>query len=98
MSNLTSISGACGIRGKDPAISTCNFFALPNRIPACHRYQLQPHANTDIECGASVPLYGQSAGGVEVKFVKQTNNRCAIANPGAAARHCSLEGFPSKGC
>jgi hypothetical protein len=50
-------------------------------MPACYRYELQPDANTDIECGASVPLYGQSGGGVEVKFVKQTNNRCAIANP-----------------
>ena len=56
-------------------------FALPNLMPACYRYELQPDANTDIECGASVPLYGQSGGGVEVKFVKQTNNRCAIANP-----------------
>jgi hypothetical protein len=55
---------------------------LPIRsLPACYRYELQPDANTDIECGASVPLYGQSGGGVEVKFVKQTNNRCAIANP-----------------
>jgi hypothetical protein len=40
-----------------------------------------PDANTDIECGASVPLYGQSGGGVEIKFVKHTNNRCAIASP-----------------
>lgn len=56
-------------------------FALPNLMPACYHYELQPDANTDIECGASVPLYGQSGGGVEVKFVKQRNNRCAIANP-----------------
>jgi hypothetical protein len=56
-------------------------FALPNLMPACYRYELQPDANTDIECGASVPLYGQSGGGVEVRFVAKTNNRCAIANP-----------------
>ena len=56
-------------------------FALPNLMPACYRYELQPDANTDIECGASVPLYGQSGGGVEVKFVNLTHNRCAIANP-----------------
>jgi hypothetical protein len=56
-------------------------FALPKLMPACYRYELQPDANTDIECGASVPLYGQSGGGVEVKFIAQANNRCAIANP-----------------
>lgn len=56
-------------------------FALPSLMPACYRYELQPDPNTDIECGASVPLYGQSGGGVEVKFVAQTNNRGAIANP-----------------
>ena len=56
-------------------------FALPNLMPACYRYELQPDLNTDIDCGASVPLYGQSGGGAEIKFVKQTNNRCAIANP-----------------
>jgi hypothetical protein len=56
-------------------------FALPNLMPACYRYELQPAPHTDIECGASVPLYGQSGGGVEVKFVTQANNRGAIANP-----------------
>jgi hypothetical protein len=28
-----------------------------------------------------IPLYGQSGGGVEVKFTALTNNRCAIADP-----------------
>jgi hypothetical protein len=56
-------------------------FALPSLMPACYRYELQPVSNTDIECGASVPLYGQSGGGVEVKFVAQASNRGAIANP-----------------
>lgn len=56
-------------------------FALPNLMPACFRYELQPVAGTLIECGASVPLYGQSGGGVEVKFTNLTNNRCAIADP-----------------
>lgn len=56
-------------------------FALPNLLPACFRYELQPVLGTPIECGASVPLYGQSGGGVEVKFTNQTDNRCAIADP-----------------
>jgi hypothetical protein len=56
-------------------------FALPNLMPACFRYELQPVLDTPIECGASVPLYGQSGGGVEVKFTNQTDNRCAIADP-----------------
>jgi hypothetical protein len=56
-------------------------FALPTLLPACYRYELQPVAGTPIECGASVPLYGQSGGGVEVKFTALTTNRCAIADP-----------------
>jgi hypothetical protein len=56
-------------------------FALPNVLPACFRWELQPPANTPIECGASVPLYGQSGGGVEVKFPSFTTNRCPIADP-----------------
>lgn len=55
-------------------------FALPNLMPACYRWELQPQAGL-IECGAAVPLYGQSGGGVEVKFPKRTQNRCAIADP-----------------
>ena len=55
-------------------------FALPNLLPACFRWELQPNP-TMIECGASVPLYGQSGGGVEVRFPKSTNNRCPIADP-----------------
>jgi hypothetical protein len=56
-------------------------FALPTLLPACFRYELQPVAGTRIECGASVPLYGQAGGGVEVKLAAKTNNRCAIADP-----------------
>jgi hypothetical protein len=56
-------------------------FALPNLMPACFRWELQPVAGTRLECGASVPLYGQSGGGVEVKFTNLTQNRCPIADP-----------------
>jgi hypothetical protein len=56
-------------------------FALPNLMPACFRYELQPDSGTPVECGAAVPLYGQSGGGVEVKFTVKTNNKCPIADP-----------------
>jgi hypothetical protein len=56
-------------------------FALPSLMPACFRYELQPIAGTPFECGAAVPLYGQSGGGVEVKFTSKTDNRCPIADP-----------------
>lgn len=56
-------------------------FALPSLLPACFLWKLQPKAGTKLECGASVPLYGQSGGGVEVKFTNVTENRCPIAAP-----------------
>ncbi len=56
-------------------------FALPSLLPAVYRYEIQPDHNTDINCGASVPLYGQAGGGVEIEFVHGANNRCSIADP-----------------
>lgn len=56
-------------------------YALPNLAPACFRWELQPLAGTVVDCGASVPLYGQAGGGVEVYFRKKTKNRRPIANP-----------------
>jgi hypothetical protein len=43
-------------------------YALPSLLPACWRYELTPPAGTLVHYGASVPLYGQSGGGVEVLF------------------------------
>jgi hypothetical protein len=56
-------------------------YALPNIAPACFRWEIQPNAKTKFACGASVPLYGQSGGGVEVCFLNRTKNRGPIANP-----------------
>lgn len=57
-------------------------FALRNLAPACFRWELQPVVNSKIRCGASVPLYGQAGGGVEVCFDDDpTRNRGPIANP-----------------
>lgn len=62
--------------------------ALPSLMPASWRWELQPIAGTLIRYGASVPLYGQSGGGVEVRFEPQPHtpnshaqNRGPIANP-----------------
>lgn len=65
------------------AVARC---ALPNPFPACFRWELQPVAGTPILCGASVPLFGQSGGGVEVMFPRGSAaaniaTRGPIANP-----------------
>lgn len=62
-------------------LSAVGRFALPSLLPACWRYELQPSSGSVIHCGASVPLYGQSGGAVEVCFPKPTRNRGPIANP-----------------
>lgn len=56
-------------------------YALPSLLPACFRWELQPQPGAQMDCGASVPLFGQSGGGVEVRFRNQTTNRGPIANP-----------------
>jgi hypothetical protein len=61
--------------------------ALPSLMPARWRWELQPVAFTNIRFGTSVPLYGQSGGGVEVRFegdpppAAPARNRGPIANP-----------------
>ena len=55
--------------------------ALPGLLPACFRWELQPPARTPTRCGAGVPMYGQSGGGVEVAFNDGFNNIGPIANP-----------------
>jgi hypothetical protein len=56
-------------------------YALPNLVPACCRWQFSPPAGTIVDCGASVPLYGQAGGGVEVRLQKQITAAGAIPNP-----------------
>ena len=57
--------------------------ALPSLMPARWRWELQPVIGTGILFGTSVPLYGQSGGGVEVRFDHPplTASRSPIANP-----------------
>jgi hypothetical protein len=56
-------------------------YALPSLLPARWRYELRPAAGTRVRYGASVPMYGQSGGGVEVMFPHPFNNVGPIANP-----------------
>lgn len=56
-------------------------FALPSLFPARWRWEIQPVVGTQLRCGASVPLYGQSGGGVEVMFPRTFSNRGPIADP-----------------
>jgi hypothetical protein len=56
-------------------------FALPSLFPARWRWELKPAVGVVLKCGASVPLYGQSGGGVEVMFVARTTTRSPILNP-----------------
>jgi hypothetical protein len=56
-------------------------FALPSLFPAIYRWEIKPVSPTSLQCGASVPLYGQSGGGVEVCFQRLTHNRGPIAEP-----------------
>jgi len=56
-------------------------YALPLYFPAVFRWELQPQTSTPIRCGAVVPRFNQSGGGVEVYFAKQVTNRGPIANP-----------------
>jgi hypothetical protein len=57
--------------------------ALPSLFPAVFRYELGPVAGATLLCGAVVPMFGMSGGGVEVMFIDapHTANRGAIANP-----------------
>lgn len=62
-------------------LSAVGRFALPSLLPACWRYELRPGRNKPIRYGASVPLFGQSGGAVEVIFDQTFQNQGSIANP-----------------
>lgn len=47
-------------------------YALPNLLPACTVWKIEPKPGTDLAVGASVPLYGQAGGGAEVCFTNGT--------------------------
>jgi len=55
--------------------------ALPSLLPATFCWAIQPKGGDQFMCGAGVPAYGQSGGGVEVNFHKGATNRCDFAHP-----------------
>jgi hypothetical protein len=56
-------------------------YALPHLLPASWRYELRPPPGTAVHYGASVPLFGQSGGGVEVSFPSTFINSGPIPPP-----------------
>lgn len=59
------------------AVARC---ALPSLFPARWKWKISP-VPTTIRCGASVPLYGQSGGGVEVMFPTGATNAGTVPYP-----------------
>jgi hypothetical protein len=55
--------------------------ALPSIFPAVFRYEIKPPPPTPMLCGAVVPMFGQSGGGVEVCFTDRFTNLGPIADP-----------------
>lgn len=53
-------------------------YALPSLLPACTVWEIVPPAGTDLEAGASVPLFGQAGGGAEVCFSTGTTTAKVI--------------------
>lgn len=49
-------------------------YALPNLLPACTVWKIEPPGGTRLDVGTSVPLYGQAGGGAEVCFPQRTRN------------------------
>ena len=43
-------------------------YALPNQVPAVHKFTLTPPKAAPITCGTAAPRFGQAGGGVEVLF------------------------------
>ncbi len=62
-------------------LSAVGRFALPSLDPHRWRWELQPVAHTLVYYGASVPLYGQAGGAVEVMLPDPFDNLVPIPNP-----------------
>lgn len=56
-------------------------YALPNVAPSVFRWELRAPPGVPFSAGASVPLYGQAGGGVELCIEKNFSNVGKIANP-----------------
>lgn len=54
--------------------------ALPSLFPAVFKWTLKP-APVTVACGAIVPQFGQSGGGVEICFTSGGNDRSIIRRP-----------------
>lgn len=56
-------------------------YALPNVAPSIYRWELRAPAGVAFSAGASVPLFGQAGGGVEICIEQDFQNVGHIADP-----------------
>ncbi len=56
-------------------------YALPNVAPSTYRWELRVPNGVPFSAGASVPLFGQAGGGVEICVEKDFQNVGHVANP-----------------
>jgi len=49
-------------------------FALPNILPASHRFEITAPKGTAVDFGTVAPAYGQAGGGVEAYFANAVTN------------------------
>ena len=56
-------------------------FALPNNVPASHRYTIRAPVGTMVSFGTVTPAFGQAGGGVEAFFPKAVVNQLPRVPP-----------------
>lgn len=77
----TFVSPRSEVQFAPTGFSAVSRMALPSFFPAMFRWRINPDINTSILCGAVVPMFGQSGGGVEACFDQLTHNNGPIAHP-----------------
>jgi hypothetical protein len=77
----TFVSPSSEVPFAPTGFSAVSRMALPSFFPAMFRHRINPVAGSTMLCGAVVPMFGQSGGGVEVCFDSVTTNDGSIAKP-----------------
>jgi hypothetical protein len=81
VASWTFVSPRSEIPFAPTGFSAVSRMALPSFFPAMFRWRINPQIGSTILCGAVVPMFGQSGGGVEACFDRQAFNDGPIANP-----------------
>ena len=56
-------------------------FALPNKWPASHHYEIEAPKGTSVAFGTVAPAFGQAGGGVEAYFASAVTNAAVPPTP-----------------